>query len=181
MRKFMNIISEASAEMEMAFRAHPFASQHFGSLDAFVEEMRSLDPTGRYVDWLCRAFLADCGEDGSCQGGDIIMDPNEIRHLLSRYDGDIEQFPTITAFVRQARTLTEFFMPDDGGGDGGESPNILVTDIDWDTEGEEVDDLPESIPMLIHGEDSEDIESQIADALSDNYSWCVNSFEWRYI
>lgn len=101
MRNFINIITEALSEYERAFRAHPYASQHFASVDDFVDEMRSLDPSEdhRYTNWLCRAFLADDGQDGMCQGGPVEVTPDKIRDCLSQFAGDIEQFPTITSFV----------------------------------------------------------------------------------
>lgn len=44
--------------------------------------------------------------------------------------------------------------------------------VDWDTDGEKIDDLPDQfiIPSHIKPED-------LADMLSDEYGWCVNSIE----
>lgn len=47
---------------------------------------------------------------------------------------------------------------------------FLVSDIVWDTDGEDVD-LPTEWTMEV--EDPEDI----ADELSDIFGWCVESFE----
>ena len=47
-------------------------------------------------------------------------------------------------------------------------------DIDWDTDGEDVD-LPSEV--IVEIDDDQDIVYDGADALSDQYGWCVNSFE----
>lgn len=52
-------------------------------------------------------------------------------------------------------------------------PLIKVTNIDWDTDGEDVDDLPNS--LIFEFED----EEYIADVLSDHYGWCINSFDYE--
>jgi len=66
--------------------------------------------------------------------------------------------------------------------------HIEVTSIDWDTEDDEFDnneaglDLPEIVFMTINDVDEEDdLEDIIADKLSDDYGFCVNSFEWKEI
>lgn len=59
---------------------------------------------------------------------------------------------------------------------------ILVTNIDWDTDYEEVD-LPSSIAI----EDSEELEKAIledgdwvlTEFLSDSYGWCIYSYEYE--
>lgn len=48
---------------------------------------------------------------------------------------------------------------------------MKVTDIIWDTDGEDIDNLPEEVNI------PDDIdEDDIADYLSDEYGWCVESF-----
>jgi hypothetical protein len=53
----------------------------------------------------------------------------------------------------------------------------LVSNIGWDTDGQEVD-LPESIGVIIEddyvGFDAEFIDDEIIDQVSDNLEFCVN-------
>ena len=49
--------------------------------------------------------------------------------------------------------------------------------IDYDTDGEEVDDLPETV--TIEAENYEDASLNGADQISDETGWCVNSFDLR--
>lgn len=51
-------------------------------------------------------------------------------------------------------------------------------DIEWDTDGEEVD-LPDKVRLMLHSE--EDFGSVIADRLSDRFGWCVRTFQFRMI
>lgn len=53
--------------------------------------------------------------------------------------------------------------------------NVRITDIVWDTDGEQVN-LPEEVTVDTAAEGIEDPEAQIADWLSDRYGWCVTSF-----
>lgn len=53
--------------------------------------------------------------------------------------------------------------------------NVRITDIVWDTDGQQVD-LPEEVTVDTAAEGIEDPEAQIADWLSDRYGWCVTSF-----
>ena len=48
-----------------------------------------------------------------------------------------------------------------------------ITDIDWDTDGENKDEL--GLPDVVVVTDDID-EDEIADMLSDDYGFCVNSF-----
>ena len=50
---------------------------------------------------------------------------------------------------------------------------IRVTDIEWDTDGENPEDLDLPSEVAINDDIDED---EIADWLSDNYGWCVLSF-----
>jgi hypothetical protein len=52
----------------------------------------------------------------------------------------------------------------------------LITDIDWDTDGEEIKDLPNElvlksiVPLK---------EEEIADWLSDEFGWLVNDYSYE--
>ena len=50
---------------------------------------------------------------------------------------------------------------------------MYITDIDWDTDGENKDEL--GLPDVVVVTDDID-EDEIADMLSDDYGFCVNSF-----
>lgn len=54
---------------------------------------------------------------------------------------------------------------------------IEIYDIDWDTDGEDVD-LPKSVKKMVHDYDIEN-DDDIVDMLSDEYGWLVNSCNWR--
>lgn len=47
--------------------------------------------------------------------------------------------------------------------------------VQWDTDGEEIDDLPNvvEIPSSLD-------ELEVADYLSDEYGWCVESWEYYW-
>jgi hypothetical protein len=56
-----------------------------------------------------------------------------------------------------------------------------ITDIDWDTDGEEID-LPTKINgFVVEGYEDCDWDEVISDKLSDEYGWCVNSFCYEVI
>jgi len=59
------------------------------------------------------------------------------------------------------------------------SMRILVTKIDWDTDGE----LPKSLGLPdtveVNMPDDSDPAYEIADVLSDKFGWCVNSYQWN--
>jgi hypothetical protein len=76
--------------------------------------------------------------------------------------------------------LNELSVSDFGGDGGGHSQTVLVYDITWDTDGEDVD-LPSEATLDIDGENDEEIRDQIADKLSDQTGWCVGSFDFRFI
>jgi len=46
----------------------------------------------------------------------------------------------------------------------------MIVKVNWDTDGELINDLPEQVEV------PEMELDEIADWLSDNYGWCVNSF-----
>jgi hypothetical protein len=49
-----------------------------------------------------------------------------------------------------------------------------ITNIDWDTDGnkEDFNSLPQEVEVSV------DNAYNIADALSDAYGWCINSYEF---
>lgn len=55
-----------------------------------------------------------------------------------------------------------------------------ITDIDWDTEGEEVD-LPTKVQIDVDIEENDDVDDILASRLSDEYGWTVNSFNYEDI
>lgn len=65
---------------------------------------------------------------------------------------------------------------------------MIVTDIDFDLDGEEnVDGIMEALPkgMEFEVEDDgftdEEIEECLSDAITDETGWCHNGFAWRYV
>ena len=53
--------------------------------------------------------------------------------------------------------------------------HVIVRDIEWETDGESIEDLPETVVIPITYEELEDEDSLhegINDYLSDNYGWC---------
>ena len=57
---------------------------------------------------------------------------------------------------------------------------IIVTNIEWDTDGEYIPELPTEVSMDKWTDDEEEILDCVADMLSDVYGWCVCSFEIHY-
>ena len=57
-------------------------------------------------------------------------------------------------------------------------PLLLITDIDWDTDGEDIDDLPTSIKFeWTEGIDYESNDYEpICEWLSEEYGWTLNGF-----
>ena len=54
----------------------------------------------------------------------------------------------------------------------------LVNEIDWDTDGEMISELPTCVELQFT--DEEEVEDfDIADELSDRYGFCVNSFNYQ--
>ena len=54
---------------------------------------------------------------------------------------------------------------------------IIVTNIEWDTDGEYIPELPTEVSMDKWTDDEEEILDCVADMLSDINGWCVFSFE----
>lgn len=53
----------------------------------------------------------------------------------------------------------------------------VITDIDWDTDGEKVSTLPTNVTFEFEDLDGFGISDQdVTDKLSDEYGYCVNSF-----
>jgi hypothetical protein len=59
---------------------------------------------------------------------------------------------------------------------------IRCYEIDWDTDGEDVD-LPDSAIIELEEEEDLDLYTLVneygADALSDEFGWCVNKYSWE--
>ena len=53
-----------------------------------------------------------------------------------------------------------------------------ITDIEWDTDGKDIEDLPTEVRMEL---DEDEDEDEIADTLSDLFGWCVNSYNAEQI
>jgi hypothetical protein len=53
-----------------------------------------------------------------------------------------------------------------------------VYDIDFDTDGEEIDDLPTEMQVEYDGDEP---AMELADVISDKTGWCVNSFQFEAV
>lgn len=58
-------------------------------------------------------------------------------------------------------------------------PTYKAYNIDYDTDGEVVDGLPETV--LFEAEDDTDASLTGADQISDKTGWCVNSFSYEEV
>ena len=56
---------------------------------------------------------------------------------------------------------------------------VHFTDINWDTDGEFIEHLPTETTLTM--EDDADISLEGANLLSDEYGWCVNSFNFEIV
>ena len=62
------------------------------------------------------------------------------------------------------------------------SIKVKVWDIDWDTDGENVPELPSETILEIEDIDGLGVDDQdVADELSDRYGFCVNSFYSEFV
>ena len=53
----------------------------------------------------------------------------------------------------------------------------VITNIDWDTDGEVIEYLPASVTLELEDLDGLGVSDEdVADELSDRYGFCVNSF-----
>lgn len=60
---------------------------------------------------------------------------------------------------------------------------VIATDIEYDTDGEEVD-LPDQLTMIIHPsnpKDEDEIMDMISDMISDYTGYCHNGFCWEIL
>jgi len=55
---------------------------------------------------------------------------------------------------------------------------IRFLEIKWDTDGESVQ-LPDEVVLTVG--DDVDVDLEGADVLSDEYGWCVFSFNWELV
>lgn len=58
----------------------------------------------------------------------------------------------------------------------------ICTAIQYDTDEDEIQDLPEAITVVV-GEDLErdDLEETLRDAITDETGWCVNNFIYEQV
>jgi hypothetical protein len=54
---------------------------------------------------------------------------------------------------------------------------FAIKNISWDTDGEELD-LPTSTTLEVEHEEDDDLDTLIADALSDKFGFCMFSFDY---
>jgi len=57
----------------------------------------------------------------------------------------------------------------------------LVSRIDWDTDGEVIDSLPKDVTLDLEVDERDNLDDEVANKLSDNYGFCVNSFGVCYL
>jgi len=57
---------------------------------------------------------------------------------------------------------------------------IIVTNIEWDTDGEDIPELPTEVSLDRWTDDEEEILDCIADMLFDMYKFCVINFDIHY-
>ncbi len=57
---------------------------------------------------------------------------------------------------------------------------IIVTNIEEDTDEEDIPELPTEVSLDKWTDDEDEILDCVADMLSDLYGWCVFSFEIHY-
>ena len=50
---------------------------------------------------------------------------------------------------------------------------IHVYDIDWDTDGEYIEDLPTELHFELELDEDFEWDEQVLDYLSDTYGWCI--------
>lgn len=58
---------------------------------------------------------------------------------------------------------------------------LQVSRIEWDTDGEKIEDLPESLYLQFDDFDDDfDFDEELSDWLSDKYGWCVSGYEFKW-
>lgn len=55
-----------------------------------------------------------------------------------------------------------------------------ISRIDWDTDGEVIEDLPTETTIEVEVDDYDELDDEVTDALSDKYGFCLNGFAARY-
>ena len=55
---------------------------------------------------------------------------------------------------------------------------VECSDIEWDTDGENID-LPKTVRIML--ESSENVGSDVVDRLSDTYGWCIKSLKYKVL
>jgi hypothetical protein len=112
---------------------------------------------------------------GTAKGQPIAFQPTngeEARHRFwAIVEPTIEGYSKALDFLLQnipstlANTLADKFAP----------KKVRFYDIQWDTDGETVEDLPTEVTLEVPG--TLDIEMEGADLLSDKYGWCIHGFQ----
>lgn len=59
--------------------------------------------------------------------------------------------------------------------------NVLVTDIEWDTDGAKVGGLPDKVIIKGLPPNMAEVEDEISDYLSDTYGFCHNGFSFEVL
>jgi hypothetical protein len=58
----------------------------------------------------------------------------------------------------------------------------ICTAIQYDTDEEEIQDLPETITVVVEdGLTDDDLEETLRDAITDETGWCVNNFIYEQV
>ena len=58
----------------------------------------------------------------------------------------------------------------------------VITNIDWDTDGEVIEDLPKDVTFEMDYDDEygAELDQDAADELTDRYGFCINTFSSTY-
>ena len=58
----------------------------------------------------------------------------------------------------------------------------VITNIDWDTDGEVIEELPKEVTFEMDYDDDygAELDQDAADELTDRYGFCINSFYSTY-
>ena len=57
---------------------------------------------------------------------------------------------------------------------------IAVTDIVWDTDGEDIEGLPDSFTIVVDaGLSDQEIEDEVDDYFDNNFDWCHEGYRWE--
>lgn len=62
-----------------------------------------------------------------------------------------------------------------------------ITNIEWDTDGEDIEELPTEVELTLKDmieddlEDEETVTEKITDYLSDNYGFCLFDYDYEII